>query len=72
MVRLFGHHIALPVALLVLCELCLFLFSLVLALWIYPTFAHSSFQSRADRWIVGSQPGGDKPRLLVCCWPLQA
>ena len=43
MVRIFGHHIAVPVAVLVLCELCLFLLSLTVATWIYPTFAHSSF-----------------------------
>jgi sugar transferase (PEP-CTERM system associated) len=44
MVRLFGHHVALPVAVLVLCELCLFLFSLLLALWVYPLFAHIPFK----------------------------
>jgi sugar transferase (PEP-CTERM system associated) len=44
MVRLFGHHVALPVALLVLCELCLFLLSLLLALWVYPAFAHIPFK----------------------------
>ena len=43
MVRLFGHHVSLPVAILVLCELCLFLLSLSVAVWVYPTFAHSSF-----------------------------
>src|SRR6478672_3191101 len=43
MVRIFGHHIAVPVAILVLCEFCLFLFSLMAATWIYPSVAHSSF-----------------------------
>jgi sugar transferase (PEP-CTERM system associated) len=43
MVRLFGHHVALPVALLILCELCLFVLSFLLALWIYPTFARTHF-----------------------------
>ena len=33
-----------PVAILVLCELGLFFFSLTIAVWIYPTFAHSSFK----------------------------
>jgi sugar transferase (PEP-CTERM system associated) len=42
-VRLFGHHVALPVAFLVLCELCLFILSVGLALWIYPTFAYTHF-----------------------------
>ena len=55
MVRILGHHIALPVALLVLCELCLFILSLVLALWIYPTFAHTHFNLELiDRWFVVS------------------
>ena len=44
MVRLFGHHVALPVAFLVLCEICLFVFSLLLALWVYPLFAHIPFK----------------------------
>jgi sugar transferase (PEP-CTERM system associated) len=43
MVRLFGHHVALPVALLVLCELCLFILSVAVALWIYPIFARTHF-----------------------------
>ena len=43
MVRLFGHHIALPVAVLILCEFCLFLFGLSVAVWIYPAFARSIF-----------------------------
>jgi sugar transferase (PEP-CTERM system associated) len=55
MVRLFGHHVPLPVALLVLCELCLFLLSLVLALWIYPAFAHSPFNlALIGSWLVAS------------------
>jgi sugar transferase (PEP-CTERM system associated) len=44
MVRLFGHHVAMPVALLVLSEFCLFLLSLSVALWVYPRFAHSSLK----------------------------
>jgi len=43
MVRLFGHHVPVPVAILALCELCLFLLSLNVAVWLYPAFAHSSF-----------------------------
>ena len=40
-------------ALLVLCEFCLFLLSLVLALWIYPTFAHAHFNLELiGRWLV--------------------
>ena len=45
MVRLFGHHVALPVMLLVLCDVFLFLSSLLLALWTYPAFALASFPS---------------------------
>ena len=41
--RFFGHHVALPVALLVLCDLCLFLFGLHLVTWLYPTFARVPF-----------------------------
>ena len=44
MVRLFGHHIAVPVAILVVCELCLFLLGLMAAVWVYPAFAHSAFK----------------------------
>ena len=44
MFRLFGHHIAVPVAILVLCELCLFIIGLVAAVWVYPAFAHSTFK----------------------------
>ena len=43
MVRLFGHHIALPVAVLAFCDLFLFLCSLLLALWTYPMFARAAF-----------------------------
>ena len=43
MVRIFGHHVTLPVALLALCDLVLFLCSLQLALWTYPTFARAAF-----------------------------
>src|SRR5262249_4837588 len=43
MVRFLGHHIPLPVAILTLCEFCLFLFGLSVAVWIYPAFAHSGF-----------------------------
>ncbi len=55
MVRLFGHHVALPVAFLAVCELCLFFLSLVLALWIYPTFARAHFNLEliGRWWIVG-------------------
>src|SRR5262245_9759119 len=45
MIRLFGHHVALPVALLVLCDAFLFLCSLLLAVWTYPTIALASFPS---------------------------
>jgi hypothetical protein len=41
MVRLFG---ALPVALLVLCEHCLFILSVALALWIYLAYTHFNFE----------------------------
>jgi sugar transferase (PEP-CTERM system associated) len=55
MVRLFGHHVALPVALLVLCELCLFVLSFILALWIYPTIAHAHFNlDLIGKWSVTS------------------
>ena len=43
--RLFGHHIALPVAVLALCDLFLFLCSLLLALWTYPMFRRAGFLS---------------------------
>ena len=43
MMRLFGHHVAVPVALLAFCDLCLFLLGLVLAVWLYPTFAQAPF-----------------------------
>ena len=44
MVRLFGHHVAVPVAILALCEFGLFLLSLVVAVWVYPAFARASLQ----------------------------
>ena len=43
--RLFGHHVALPVALLCLCDLFLFLCSLLLALSAYPIFSRAPFPS---------------------------
>jgi sugar transferase (PEP-CTERM system associated) len=41
--RLFGHHVALPMVLLAFCDLCLFLLGLLLAIWLYPTFARVPF-----------------------------
>ena len=55
MVRLFGHHVALPVAFLAVCELFLFILSFVAALWIYPLFAHAHFNLELiGRWSVAS------------------
>jgi sugar transferase (PEP-CTERM system associated) len=41
--RLLGHHVALPIMFLVLCDLCLFLVSLLVAVWVYPAFARAPF-----------------------------
>jgi sugar transferase (PEP-CTERM system associated) len=45
MLRVFGHHIALPVALLAFCDLCLFLFGLLLATGVYPKFSGVPFHA---------------------------
>ena len=43
MIRVFGHHIALPVMLVAGLDVCLFFLGLVLALWLYPTIAYTGF-----------------------------
>src|SRR6516165_94786 len=63
MVRLFGHHVALPVAFLAVCELFLFILSFVAALWIYPLFAHAHFNLE----LIGGWPVASLAAIDLAC-----